>query len=210
MPWPSQITSAFAAVEGGNDIVVHNNRYHGPYNKLLYTLFPADSDFIVSSNYVDIPGNNDSDADFFISFEITLHQHPVLILEVKSSQQLLFPSRREAANRQIRQHLVDLSESGVCCCKLCSHGLTGDFLPSGHATLPILYGISAMGTKLCFYEFERALKHMSPHCTPNDLDAEFITVPEERWNCDVLEADGEQQLRALVTQIIEACAHPKN
>ena len=119
MPWPSQITSAFATVEGGNDIVAHRNQYHGPYNKLLYTLFPADSDFIVSPNYVDILGNTSGDANFFMSFEITFHQHPVLILEVKPPQQLLFTSKREAADRQIRQRLVDLAESGVCCCKLC-------------------------------------------------------------------------------------------
>ena len=46
MLWPSNINRAFDSVEGGADIVVHENQYCGPYNKLLYTLFPADSDFI--------------------------------------------------------------------------------------------------------------------------------------------------------------------
>src|SRR5258707_6498970 len=107
MPWPSKITRAFATVEGGADIVVHENQYYGPYNKLLYTLFPADSDFIVSPNY--IPGNNDNGADFIVSFEITLRQHPVLILGVKLPQHLSLNSTRDAADRQIRRRLVDLS-----------------------------------------------------------------------------------------------------
>ncbi|PCH35861.1 hypothetical protein WOLCODRAFT_156555 [Wolfiporia cocos MD-104 SS10] len=108
MPWPSKITRAFTTVE---DIVVHENQYYGSYNKLLYTLFPADSDFIVLPNY--IPGNMDGGADFIVSFEITLHQHPVLVLEVKPPQHLSLISTREAADRQIRRRLVDLSERAL-------------------------------------------------------------------------------------------------
>ena len=106
MPWPSKITRAFATVGGGVNISVHESQYYGPYNKLLYTLFPADSDFIVSPNY--IPGNKEDGADFIISFEITLRQHPVLILEVKPPQHLLFASTRKAADRQMRERLFDL------------------------------------------------------------------------------------------------------
>ena len=89
--------------------------------------------------------------------------------------------------------------------------LTIDSLPLEYAS-PVLYGISAMGTKLCFYEFKWALKHMSPHCIPSNPDSEFIidTMPAKWWDCDVLEAGGEQRLQALVTQIMEACAHLQN
>ncbi|KAH0828823.1 hypothetical protein J3R83DRAFT_3292, partial [Lanmaoa asiatica] len=64
-------------------IVVHENRYYGPYNKLLYTLFSADTDFIISPDYLYIRDNTDGTADFIVSFEITLRQHPELMLEAK-------------------------------------------------------------------------------------------------------------------------------
>jgi len=184
MPWPSKITRAFATVEGGADIVVHENQYYGPYNKLLYTLFPPDSDFNVSPNY--LRGNFDGIADFIASFEVTFREHPVLILQVKPPQHLSFNSTRKKADRQIRDRLVDLAE---------------------HTPLPILYGISAVGTRLCFYEFEKASRRMTPRFIPSDIETATDVAPVERWDCDVLEADGEQRLRALATHIIEACEH---
>ncbi|KAI0290130.1 hypothetical protein BC826DRAFT_1106614 [Russula brevipes] len=182
MPWPSKITRAFATVERGAEVAVYENQYSGPYNKLLCTLFPPDSDFIVSPNY--IPGNNDGRGGFIVSFEITLHLRPVLILGVKPPQHLSLISTREAADRQIRRRLIDLSE---------------------RAPLAILHGISAIGTKLCFYEFENARKRMTPRRIPCDPEFTIDVAPPERWDCDVLEADGEQRLRALAAQITEAC-----
>ncbi|KZT03151.1 uncharacterized protein LAESUDRAFT_660259 [Laetiporus sulphureus 93-53] len=182
MPWPSKITRAFATVEEEAGVIVYENQYYGPYNKLLCTLFPPDSDFIVSPNY--LPGNVDGAAGVIISFEITLRQHPVLVLEVKPPQHLSLDSTREAADRQVRRRLVDLS---------------------GRALLPVLYGISAMGTKLCFYEFETAPRRMTPRRIPSDPELTTDVAPKEQWDCDVLEADGEQRLRALARQITEAC-----
>lgn len=203
MPWPSTITRAFATVEGGAAIAVHENPYYGPYNKLLHTLFPTDSDFIVSPNY--IPGNIDGGEDFVVSFETTFRQHPVLILGVKPSQHLSLNSTREAADRQIRRRLI-IDLLGVWrYCRLRSHDPTAEFLPSGRAPLPVLYGISAIGTKLCFYEFEKAPMHMTPRRIPNDPEFTTDVAPQERWDCDVLEANGEQRLRALATQITGAC-----
>ncbi|KAG8218144.1 hypothetical protein J3R82DRAFT_3681 [Butyriboletus roseoflavus] len=62
-----------------------------------------------------------------------------------------------------------------------------------------------MGTKLCFYEFESATGCMTPQHVFDD--PEFRPIPQEWWDCDVLEDDGEQRLRALATHITEACIH---
>ncbi|KAH9957031.1 hypothetical protein BC827DRAFT_1228374 [Russula dissimulans] len=182
MPWSPKITRAFAAVKRGAVPITHENQYYGPYNKLLNTLFPPDSDFIVSPNY--LPVDVDGAADFVVTFEVTLHQYHVLIIEVNPPQHLSFRSTREKADRQIRNRLVDLE---------------------GHTPLPILYGISAVGTRLCFYEFEKASRRTTPRFIPSDLEFATDVAPQERWDCDVLEADGEQRLRALATHIIEAC-----
>ena len=83
-----------------------------------------------------------------------------------------FNSTREAADRQIRRSLVDFS-SVWRRCRLRSHDdLTADFLPSERAPLPVLYDISAIGTKLCFYEFGKALSRVTPQRIPTDPDLE--------------------------------------
>jgi hypothetical protein len=117
MPWPSKITRAFATFERGAEFIVHGNQYHGPYNKVLNTLFPAYSDFIVSPNY--LPGNIDAGTAFIVSFEVTLRRHPVFMLEIKPPQHLSLRSTQETADKQIRRRLVDLS--GVLHCRLPSH-----------------------------------------------------------------------------------------
>jgi len=86
MPWPPKTTRVSATAEEGANTAAHGNQYYGPYNKLLHSLFSADSDFIVSPNY--IPGDDDGGADFIVSFEINLRQRPVLVLEVKPPQHL--------------------------------------------------------------------------------------------------------------------------
>src|SRR6266404_5244109 len=181
MPWSSKITRAFATIQGGDNI--HENQYYGPYNKLLYTIFPADTDFAVSPNY--LPPNDDDGhggADYVVSFEITFRQQPVLILEVKPPQHLLFNSRREAADAHIRRRLIDLS-GAWCCYRSRPRDLTAYFPLSGLAPLPILYGISAIGTRLCFYEFEKGPRRMTPQRIPSDHQFVVDVAPRERWNC---------------------------
>jgi len=201
MPWSSKITRAFATIQGGDNI--HENQYYGPYNKLLYTIFPADTDFAVSPNYLP-PNDDDGGADFTMSFELTFRQRPVLILEVKPPQHLLFHLKRETADTHIRCHLIDLS-GAWCCYRSRPRDLTTNFLLSGLAALPVLYGISAIGTRLCFYEFEKGPRRMTPQRIPSDHQSVVDVAPREQWNCDILESDGEQRLRALATQITEAC-----
>jgi hypothetical protein len=65
----------------------------------------VDSDFTVSPNY--LPANVDGTSNFFISFEITLRQRTVLILQVKPPWHLDYCSSRKAADRQIRRRLVE-------------------------------------------------------------------------------------------------------
>jgi len=62
-----------------------------------------------------------------------------------------------------------------------------------------------MGTKLCFYEFEKAQRTITPKHIPRDPGFMIDAAPQERWDYDALEANGEQKLRKLVTKITEAC-----
>ena len=75
------------------------------------------------------------------------------------------------------------------------------------ATCPLdtLHAVSAFGTKLAFYSLERGDNHaqITPHAIPRDPTWESDTVPVDRWNYDILEAEGEAQFRAVVDKIKE-------
>ena len=130
----------------------------------------------------------------------------MLTLQVNPPQHLSLDLKREAADRQIRLCLVDLA-STWCHCRLRYHDLTADFLLSESTSLPVLYGIIAMETKLCFYESKKEQNIITPKHIPRDPGFMINAAPREWWDCDILEAIGEQKLRELATKITEACEH---
>jgi hypothetical protein len=105
MPWPPKVLAGFTKLSNLSDPPSEAD-YHGPYNKLLYTLFPAETDFTVVPQY--LPGSSES-ADFIVMFEVLLVDKPVLILEPKLPGQLRYPSTREAADLQVRSRMRDLA-----------------------------------------------------------------------------------------------------
>ncbi|KAF8438484.1 hypothetical protein L210DRAFT_962355 [Boletus edulis BED1] len=90
MPWPEK------------------SGFHGAYNKLLYTLFPPDTDFTVVPQYLK-PAFSTS-ADYIVAFEILFENKPVFILELKKPANLRFISLRQAADVQIRERMRDLAD----------------------------------------------------------------------------------------------------
>jgi hypothetical protein len=81
--------------------------FHGAYNKLLYTLFPPDTDFTVVPQYLK-PASLKS-SDYIVTFEIFLEDKPVFILQLKKPADLDLISSRQAADVQIRERLRDLA-----------------------------------------------------------------------------------------------------
>lgn len=99
--WPPKVLRQFATVPPN----ASEGDFNGPYNKLLYTLFPPDTDFVVVPQY--IPDSRNA-ADFIVMFEVYLESRPVFILELKPPNHLQTHSKRQAADLQIRQRMVDL------------------------------------------------------------------------------------------------------
>jgi hypothetical protein len=64
--------------------------------------------------------------------------------------------------------------------------------------MPVLYGTSAMGTRLCFYTKPRG-EAILPQQIPAETGMMTDTAPPERWNCDVLEREGEKHVRCRGT-----------
>jgi len=102
MPWPPRVLRQFQKVP----ISPSEADFHGPYNRLLYTLFPPDTDFTVVPRY--LRNNSREPADFLFMLEVFLVDKPVFILEIKSPEVLRYASLREAADRQVRSRIRDL------------------------------------------------------------------------------------------------------
>lgn len=99
--WPDKITHHFNAIPPNPS----ESDYQGPYNKLLYTLFPPDSNFVVVPQYPPDPRNL---GDFIVTFEILLVNRPVLFLELKPPSHLNLLSKRRAADEHIRSRMTDV------------------------------------------------------------------------------------------------------
>lgn len=66
--------------------------------------------------------------------------------------------------------------------------------------IPVLYVISAMGTRLCFYT-KRPGQPVYPWAITAELVYETDTARQEPWDCDILEEEGEQRFRAMIEEI---------
>jgi hypothetical protein len=108
---------------------------------------------------------------------------PVFILEIKTGPKLDLLSAREEADLQTRRRLRDLV--GIC-------------------PLSKLHAVSAFGTKLCFYTTDSSA--ITPPRIVGDDQFTIDTAPRERWDCDVLEAEGAARPKAVVHEIQQACA----
>ena len=103
--WPAKVQRQIdIAQAAGNDAL--ENLLHAPYNKLLNTLFPVDTDFTVIPNFQEI--NSTKDADYLVTFEIFLENLPVFVLGLKREKDFSVRSRRSAADDQLRGRLGDL------------------------------------------------------------------------------------------------------
>jgi hypothetical protein len=99
--WPNKIIRQFRTIPSNPS----ESDYHGPYNKLLYTLFPVDSDFVVMPQYMP---DSRSGADYIIMFKVLLENKPVLILELKALSHYNILSRCQDADEQVRRCMGDL------------------------------------------------------------------------------------------------------
>ncbi|KAK0185582.1 hypothetical protein F5146DRAFT_1144090 [Armillaria mellea] len=183
MPWPEQVLRQFKPIASYPTII--ENEFHGAYNKLLNALFPLDSDFTAVPQHLE--SNSLTGTEFIVMFEVTFHDGPVFVLELKKSSNLLYDSRRRMADDHIRQRLIDLRRQ---------------------CPIPTVHGVSAIGTRLCFYRLDLTQPRLQifPPAIPGDPCFTIDTAPEERWDCSVLEAEGEVKLRAVMDEIKQACA----
>lgn len=69
--------------------------------------------------------------------------------------------------------------------------------------MPTLHGVSVFGTKLCFYTLSKATREITPAEIQESRRYAIDTAPLERWNFDILSAEGEVRFREVVTEIVD-------
>ncbi|KAH9958035.1 hypothetical protein BC827DRAFT_1137014, partial [Russula dissimulans] len=98
--WPQHVLKPFQTVPPNP----RETDFYAPWNKLLNTLFPVDSDFTVAPH--PLPHSRDS-----IDYAVLLGDAPVLVVEIKEPGKIRHASVRADVDRQIRDRLIDLAPS---------------------------------------------------------------------------------------------------
>ncbi|PWW74186.1 hypothetical protein C7212DRAFT_299163 [Tuber magnatum] len=180
MPWPSKIVKSFeiAKVQGAKD----ESRFYGSYNILLNYLFPFEQDFVVSPQYKR-PRQSRS-VDFTTIFIVSHDEHPVFFLEIKASNHIQQISTRKDADKQMRERIETIFDS---------------------IKIDTLYGISALGTRLCVYTIPRESGDIEPRAIVENPDRVTDTAPEGHWNIDILDPEGEKRVRDVVACVKAMC-----
>ncbi|CAK5271266.1 unnamed protein product [Mycena citricolor] len=201
-PWPLVVHEPFEALAADPDLPLC-----APYNKLLYHLFPADTNVLVAPGpYPPLPNTETDAISTPFVFTVFYKTHTVLLLHVHPAHGLRWASARMSADALCRRRLNDLAPD----CRL-----------------PKLYALSTFGTKLRFYAATKVVTAVptSPTGIPSAAISSRVArtiscpavqidpplpppvagsdvAPPSRWNCDVLEEAGANLLKQSVAEII--------
>jgi hypothetical protein len=124
---------------------------------------------------------DDSDAlDFVVYyFRVYFHRVPVFFLQVKTGVTIRNLSSRAAADYQMRLRLRQLFDE----------------------SLSKLHGISALGTRLCFYCLDKNTESLTPPFIPRNTAYVNDVAPAHLWDTDILTDDGYNRFMSIVQQI---------
>lgn len=159
--------------------------YYPPWNKLLNFLFPPDSPFTVAPR--SYPVRDLQSLDFYVEYHILRENVVIFVQEIKCGPRLDQLGARQEADDQLRRRLLERTEQ---------------------CPLPTLRAVSAFGTHMCFYEAQHveggiAILPRRIHNTNPDIYEDV--APRSRWNYDVMQLPGAQELRDVVQTIKDEC-----
>ena len=180
MPWKDYILEQFeSAIPLGE---YDESQYYGPYNTLLSKSFPGSEHYLVVPQYKR-PRRPES-VDFTTIFLIQQRQHPVFFVEVKAAGHIRNDSSCADTDQQMRQWV---------------YALRNDI------EIPILHGLCAIGTKLCFYEYTKDTQELEPVPIPDHATRIVDLAPRDHWDFDVLTPKGERKFRGVIGDIKRMC-----
>jgi hypothetical protein len=141
----------------------------------------VESDFYVTP--LTPPAENAKETMNFIEclLVVDAKKRPVFLLEVKDDAFATLPSKRQAADDQMRDRYCDL----ILQCPL-----------------PILYGLSVLGTKMRVYSGDTEKRILHPARVP--VDPEIFPGHEHlahEWDTDILSDEGFTKMKEIVGYI---------
>jgi len=181
--WNENVLKRFKSVENDSTF---EKRYYAPYNKLLNSIFPSNTNFTVSP--VAYPVDSRDSIDFAVEYLITIEEHdqntPVLFIEIKDPTTLSSLASRRSANDQMIHRFEQLINT---------------------CHIPILYGISAFGTKILIYTLNIETGDLNPTFPPPHPHKININITKDTWNLDILENEGAVVLNNVFTHVMQMC-----
>ena len=182
VPWPQWLTNSFLSANQTSQIDNDGSGYYASYTRLLYHLFGGiEGPFKISPQFYvpEVPGAGDA-TKVVAMLIVELNKHPVFFVEVDPPSSLRFDSKRKQADEQIRDRFHEL----------CDNVIT-----------PRLPAISAIGTRIAFYEYNAATNALMPPAIVADPIVLNHLAPADRWNYNVLEADGIALMRQVAQDV---------
>jgi len=187
--WPSELKVLFETFRHHTPIgICGETRYHGPSNSLLNYCFDNPRfHFVVVPRHPS--ANSPRDSVAFIRLYLAVYDQnnrPVFFADVRDDVWLGSPAARSRADGQVRERYGDL--------------LTD-------CPIPVLHGVSIIGTKARFYTAESKDRVILPRRVPRDpakaLSAEYLTG---EWEMDILSQEGFDRMKEIVTYIKDQCS----
>jgi hypothetical protein len=158
--------------------------FYGVWNIILTQIFPFEEGYIVHPQFpAGSVNRQDKDTiDFAIALTVTRNKATVFFVEIKPPKEFRGISARRDADRQMRKRFEQLYNSS----------------PTE------MYGVSAFGTRLSFYEMIKPDNVINP--APAAIASELVVVdvaPEAMWDKDILEEDGWAKFTEVTTHVKE-------
>ncbi|KAI0327010.1 hypothetical protein GY45DRAFT_1328132 [Cubamyces sp. BRFM 1775] len=179
-PWPEIVMRSFFIA--GSTSATSEKPFYGSWNRLLNTLFPPDTIFEVVPQFP--PVTSRESIDFVVLLLIYVEATPVFVVMIKPPADFRFISKRQEADDQLRRRLVDIGPD---------------------MKIPVLYGVSAFGSKIAFYKYDKAAKRIEPRSITPEPGMVADTAPREWWAYDILEEEGAKKFREVVEEVKEMC-----
>ncbi|CAA7264496.1 unnamed protein product [Cyclocybe aegerita] len=181
--WPAGLLKIFEICR--HELQPLENRYYGPYNKLLTYCFNPDSfEFFIAPQSPPrefSPRDTVDFAVFLIVFDI--QRRPVLIAEIKDDAWATRADLRFKADDQIRHRYDSMLDD---------------------CPLPRLWGLSLLGTSLRVYCGDVATGAVEP--VFDNRPSPGRTLPrnflEGAWNIDILSQEGFDKMKEIVGNIV--------
>lgn len=181
--WPAGLLKIFEICR--HDLQPLENRYYGPYNKLLTYCFGPDSfEFFVSPQSPPSEFAPRDAVDFIVFLVVfDVQRRPVLLARIKDDAWTTRPDLRFKADEQMRQRY----DSMLATCRL-----------------PHLWGLSLLGTSLRVYRGDVATQYVVPDFEGRPSPGR--TFPrnflEGAWNIDILSQEGFAKMKEIVDDMV--------